>query len=485
MMLLQAEWMRFIRNRVYIVSACVAMVLLLGSAVDGGSTARAYREYLQLRQQQWAERLNALRADASIVNAASQAPAVATATFEFGRTEAPLAPRPALGGLALSARHFAAIPADVGVTLESRYVDSRRTETIDNPLLAALGAPDFSMVVALLLPLLVIALTHGLVQEAREQGTWMLIRAQTPEPWRSLSWALLLRWLFATAVVAVPSWIALWLDPGATISAGLTWMLGIALCALLWTALAGVANLLNISSAASTLVLLSIWLASSFASPGLLGAYAEMGEKPHSQIAALHTIRGIQQDAERRAPELLEQWYREHPDRRPAAITAHTFPVTFVPRYLEQDRQIVPMMRAIEALRSRRADRIEPFMALAPGPGLVLLADRLAGSSAQQQNAYMHALAEVEQAWRRVLVPGVLSYRGLTEQDVDELAFIGIHSMRAPGVSVLLSSFAAGAAVLAMLFTAWRKRLLAPAGSPAGWAKQRLPPPSGVPSRVK
>ena len=462
MTLLRAEWMRLVRNRACIVSAVVVLLLLVLSAIHAGLGARHHRVQVELREAQWAERLDALRTDRSMVDVATPAPAVASAVFEFGRTQAPTAVRPALGGLALAVRHFGTVPSDVSVTLESRYVDSRRTETIRNPLLASFGAPDFSVVAALLLPLLIISLTHGLVTDLRELGIWRVVRAQTSQPWRAVGWALALRWLLAVTIVAVPSGIALAMDPGSTLSSGMIWMLAVALCALLWTALAGIVNCLPMGSSACTLVLISVWLMSSFVAPGVLAAYAQTGERGGTRLGTLHTIRSIQQDAEVRERELLEQWYRAHPQHEPTIHVEHTFPVTFVPRYIEQDRRIVPLMRAFEARASERARRISPWLIVAPGASLVLFGDQLAGTSAEQQHTYMGAIARLEQRWRDVLYPAVMSYAGLKQGDIDELALLESH-FHSPAASFhTLFSLLVGSLVLLFVLVSCRNRMLGP-----------------------
>lgn len=459
MKLWHAEWTRLRRNRVSVCCTVSVLMLLLASALDAGLGAARYREHLQVRQQQWSERIDALTNDAGIVDPAEASGAVASAVFEFGRTEAPAALRPPLGGLALAVRHFTAVPADLRVTLESRYIDSRRTESITNPLLFSFVLPDFAVAVALLLPLMVIALTYGVVQEGRELGAWILVRAQTARPWRPVFVALCLRWLVAIIVVAVPTTLAFALDPGAEIRACLLWMAGVGMCATVWVAIAGLCNLLRLSSAATALALLGVWLITTVAVPALIVSFVREQVPAPSELATLRHVRDVQQRVETDEQPLLQRWYESNPKHVPVNVTSHAFPVTFVPRYLEQDRHIVPMMRRFEELRGQRADLIAPWLAFAPGAALVLLGDQLSGSSPQHQNRYAEAVLRLEQRWRAVLIPGVMSYGGLTRQDTDALRALRLDMPVRWNAAPLLAALLLAATVLPSLLLLLRHRL--------------------------
>jgi len=457
MNVLAAEWLRFVRNRTNLGIALIAFVLLVASAIDAGTRATQLRERSVTREQQWSGRLRNL----AVPNAQVEAASNATRVFEFGRTETPPLLRPMPGGLALAVRHFETLPADIGVTLESRYLDSRRNETIDSPLIGAMGAPDFSVVVALLVPLLLIGLSHGLIQDAREQGMWRLVRAQTSSPWRVLFSALFLRLAVAIVLVAIATAVAFALDVGSRWSDALSWLAAATLFATLWCALIGLLALPRMTAATATLALLSVWLVTTFAVPAVLVEAASRSDAPRSQLATLHTIRKIQHEVEANDRALLAAWYTAHPQHRPQTIAEHTFPVTYVPRYLAQDAQIVPLMRRFEQFRRERLERIEPYLAFAPGPALVLFADHLSGASARHQETYLQAIADAEVRWREVLIPRVMSYRGLDERDVSALAAIELE-MQAVEDSDLLPWLAAVAILLSTLVFAGRRALLAP-----------------------
>jgi ABC-2 type transport system permease protein len=95
--------------------------------------------------------------------------------------------------------------------------------------------------------------------------------------------------------------------------------------------------------------------------------------------------------------------------------------VSFLPRYLQQDLDIRPLMEDFDHARAQRFVELERWAWLSPNLALAMLADRLAGIDAPR---YLHHVQQVnayEDAWRNFFVPRVMSYRGLTADDFDHL----------------------------------------------------------------
>ena len=465
-LLLQAEWLRFWRNRVNLVILALTLLLLCASAIWSGLTAAQHRTNVQARTAQWDKALAELRRTApatTLSGAAGESTAAARNAFEFGRGEAPPALRPALGGLVLSVRQFTMLPHDIRVSVDSRHLDARRSDVLTNPLLDSIGMPDFAVVVALLLPLSIIGLSYGLVQEAREQGVWRAVCAQSEAPWRVLWAGLLLRLLAVLGLALLASLLAFALDPGASAALFGLWMLAVAAYCLIWIALAGVFNLLRVSAAACALGLLAVWLLTSFAVPAGLYRLAQAQEPAPSRLQAVIDIRGIQHQAEVHMEELLENWYSLNPEHRPQSIDTHAWPVSFIPRFLEQDGEMVPLMTGFDHARSRRMEAIEPATWLSPGLALVLAGDRLAGADAAHHARYVEEVDRFEERWRDLLVPAVMSYRGLTGTDVDLLPEFDPEQLRhASGVAGLLACLGSAAGLLVALLFLARVRIALP-----------------------
>lgn len=419
-LLLRAEWRRFIGQRLNLWTAAALMLALSACAVWSGYDART------IRQRLLHEQAVASQAEQDARNQVSQQEASGTAdgkkaagdTFQFASRQSPPAILAPLGGLVLSARSFGRLGTTQHVTLESRRTDARRSEPIINPLLEQFGLPDFSMVVALLLPLAVIGLCFGLVQEERERGTWRLILAQAVRPGRLLAIALLIRWAVIVAVAAGASLLAFAIDSGAMWSAYSWWMLLVALYASAWIGLCGwISGSSRLTSTAAALAAIGIWLATMFVVPALVSWHLDRQQPMPSRLQEIVHVREAQQDAEVRMEALLAAWYSAHPDDRPEGMTKHDWPISFLPRYLEQEALIRPRIAALSAVRADRFATFERRALLSPAMALITAADRLAGSDMPRYAEYATAVDRFEDVWRGFFVPKIMSYRGLSSID--------------------------------------------------------------------
>ncbi|WP_159595385.1 DUF3526 domain-containing protein [Hydrogenophaga sp. BPS33] len=414
----RAEWRRFVRQRLNLGVLAVFALLLGASALWSGLGAREYRA-AAAGQQADAEQAR-LKAQWAATHAPNGTQAM-MAAFQFARADAPPAHLPALGGLALGTGTFMLLVPDVRVTVESRHTDARKAERLSNPLLEAFGLPDFATVLALLLPLALLGLTYGWVQEAREQGQWRLVVAQCARPGRLFAAALALRGTAVWCVAALASSLALALDPGATPGAWLGWLAAVAAFCAVWLAMAGLFCLLPLSSAGAALGLLACWLVTTFAVPAALVARADQDLPMPSRLAATAAVREAQQEAEVHMDALVAHWYAAHPGVEPAARRTHTWPVSFLPRYLEQDLTIRPLMEDFDHVRARRYLWLEQRAWLSPSLALAMVADRLAGIDAPRYRRHVQQVNAFEDAWRDFFVPHLMGYRGLALQDFDRL----------------------------------------------------------------
>lgn len=418
-LLLRAEWRRFIGHQLNLLTASALVLALSACAVWSGYEARAVRQHVVHEQAVASQAGQDARDQVGRQEAsgASDGKKAAGDTFQFASRQSPPAILEPLGGLVLSARSFARLDTTQHVTLESRRTDARRSEPIANPLLEQFGLPDFSMVVALLLPLAVIGFCFGLVQEERERGTWRLILAQAVRPGHLLAMALLLRWTVIVAVAAVASLLAFAIDPGSTWSAYFWWMLLVALYASAWIGLCGWISASRLTSTAAALAAIGIWLATMFVVPALVSWHLDRQQPMPSRLQEIVHVREAQQSAEVRMEALLVAWYRARPGDRPKSVAKHDWPVSFLPRYLEQEALVRPRITALNTVRADRFATFERRTLLSPAMALITAADRLAGSDMPRYARYATAVDHFEDAWRGFFVPRIMSYRGLSSGD--------------------------------------------------------------------
>lgn len=457
MLILIHEWRRFVRDKTNLLIAAAALLILCACGAWSGLQASAARTQAGMQQAQWEQRIDQRRKAAPLAPGAD----AARQAFDVGRDDPPPTPIAASGALVLGVQQAALGAPAIRVTVESRYTDGRRSDPLLNPLLRQAGALDFAVVMALLLPLTLISLCYGMVQDARERGIWALVCAQSRRPWRVLLAALAVRLGATMLVAALASMLAFSLDHGATLPAFLAWMAALGAFALVWTALCALANLVRIPAAACGLALLGVWLLTSFAAPPALQRVAQAGDSLPSRLEAVAQLRAIQQDAEVRMAPLLKEWYAAHPALAAAAPGPHAWPVSFMPRLLEQDRGMRPLMLAYTQENARRTEQVERWSWLSPALALTMTADRLAGHDPLSYARYVADINRFEDAWRGFLVPRIMGYSGIPPDDLAHLPVFA-PTPAAPAHDALLRRQLLLALLLAALFTAFSGRLKRP-----------------------
>lgn len=425
MNLWQAELLRWWREpgqRLILVAICV--VWLVAGAL-GGISARDQRAAQFDAQQKWEAQLDQRRASALAAQSALPAQRAAAA-FELGRHLGPrvaLAPGP---GLALSpGNREGAVHPQIGI--ETRHFDSRRAETLHNPGLSHDKGRGLVWFIAVLLPLALISACHGVRLGDRDAGRWRWINSLSTRPWCPVMWALGLRAGILLVLAALSSALALALDSGSTTAVFVDWLAALSLFVAVWLVLVALVTALPMTAQGGTLALMGVWALTTCALPAVLGELARSQVPMPSRLAAVVESRKVLQDAETRSDALLDEWYATHPESAPPSVPdkPHAWPVSFVPRYLEIDRQLRPLMSSFDSARVNLAQRLDRFALLSPALWLIGAGDALAGHTATRHERYAHELARREDLWRAQLVPAVMSYRGLEHVDFDQLKVLG------------------------------------------------------------
>lgn len=456
-LLWHAEWLRFKRNRsnLFVILACAA--ILAASGIWSGYAAKAMRDQINTATMTWHSQI----ATAASAAAGSSDPAkIAIATYKLARDFAPPAHLPPLGGLVLSTSRFDILPSNIRAGIESRYADSRKSEAISNPLLTALGMLDFSTVTALLLPLFVIGLTYGLIQEDREQGRWRLVCAQMHDPWKILLPALAIRFLAVVLTIGCASACAFLIDPSSSATAFFEWLMVVTACTVFWLALCGLSTLLPLSSGAVALALIGIWIATSFILPATFSSLAQPTQAMPSRLESIATLRVIQQETEHDSEVLLAAWYADHPLTLPV-LTTHTWPVSFVPRYLEQDKQLRPLMAQFDHSRAKQLHAMQGWSWLSPSLAMIAAADALAGISADHYQTYIQQVNSFEDKWRDFFVPKIMGYQSLNSENYQTLPqfFFEDQTPTLPDLNKQTIAVMSSAGLFLMLIFIFRTRL--------------------------
>jgi ABC-2 type transport system permease protein len=408
--LITIEWIRFSRNTLNLWIVGVFFLLMTISAVWSGLTARDFRS-----------KANAPAVVQQSVNQAEMhdapkaiAPTDKATAFSASSSAPPLN-LPASGGLALSVSQMDFLSTQIKISTRSRHTDGRTSDQLFNPLMHEFGFLDFSTILALLTPLVIIALTYGLVQEDRESGVWRLVCTQTSKPWLLVFAALWVRYGLLLIVIITASLLAFTLDSGATLSAIGQWLLFISLYTLVWLGIAGLFLLLPISSGAAAIAMLGTWLVITFAVPAGLSWAANQTLKMPSRMTAIIDIRHFQEQSNQQSQGLLADWYTTHPDiKQPAQDLPRD--ITGLPAALQLDSQIRPLMFQFDEVRKKQFEFMERWSSFSPTLAVILMADRLAGIDAPHYADFIQAVNHFEDQWRAYFVPKIMGAIPWSEQ---------------------------------------------------------------------
>lgn len=414
----RAEASKFVRQPLTWVSLGALMLVLMFTSISAGLDARAWRAAAAQDEPLRAQRLDAVME--AMRKAGTSGPALATATYQAGRSELGSTRMPVQEGLVLGVQRLYSLPSALKVSLDNSQVDARELGSIKNPLLSLSGLPGIPAMTALLLPLAALILCAGMMQEEREQGRLSLLRVQASHGVGGLMRAAIgWRFMALFGVASVSTLPAFALDPGSSASAALSWLGLLAVFTLIWVVIGGLLSWAPISGAASMLTALGIWLGLTFVVPAAMVQAAQIHSPMPSRLSSIVKIRDAQQESETHEQELAQNWYASHPDI-PSHLPAVS-PASFVVRALQQEQELRAELKRFEDAREAQSDFVEHWSWLSPGLSLVLASERRAGVDVQSHLAYMRQVDVFRERWREFLVPRVMDRKGLTPDGWSDL----------------------------------------------------------------
>lgn len=456
MQLIAIEWLRFKRNRLNLWVTGLFLLVMLGSAVWSGLAAREFRQHGTAAPQT----VSAMSNQAEMHDAPKAADHTPKANAFAASAAAPPLRLPALSGLALSVRQLDFLSTGIKISTRSRHTDGRNSDQLFNPMLHELGMLDFATVFALLTPLMVIALSYGLVQEDRESGVWRLVCTQMSAPWRLVCSALSVRYSVVVLAVFSSSLFALWLDPAFSLETLAYWLAFAGLYSLVWFGIAGLFLLLPFSSGAAAIGMLGVWLILTFAGPALLAWAADRHAPMPSRLDSIIAVRQFQEQNNQQRQALLAQWYSNHPDLKlPQNGKELPREIAGLPAGLVLDQQIRPVMYRFDSARQAQFEFLEAWSWLSPALAALQLADRLAGIDAPRYAEYIRAVNHFEDQWRDYFVPKIMSDSAWSDElSRDQPRFAFAHPVNpAACLNLIAGQVALALLLLAVLFGSRRR----------------------------
>lgn len=411
MKLISIEWIRFSRNPLNLWIVGLFLLLMTVSAIWSGLAAREFRA-----KSNAPTIVHQATNQAEIHDAPKHLDSTKKVTAFSASSAAPPLRLPALGGLALSVSQMDFLSTTIKISTHSRHTDGRTSDQLFNPLMHEFGFLDFSTLLALLTPLVIIALTYGLVQEDRESGVWRLVCTQTSKPWLLVFSALWVRYGLVLLVIITASLFTFVLDSGVTVAVIGHWLLFISLYTLVWFGIAGLFLLLPISSGAAAIAMLGTWLVITFAIPAGLSWAANQSAKMPSRMTTIIDIRHFQEQSNQQRQTLLTQWYTDHADIKPPSPELPR-DIAGLPAALQLDSKIRPLMYQFDETRKNQFEFMERWSGFSPALAVILMADRLAGIDAPRYANFIQQVNQFENQWRDFFVPKIMGDSPWSEQE--------------------------------------------------------------------
>ena len=294
----------------------------------------------------------------------------------------------------------------------------------DNPSTLAAASFDVALVIVLVLPILMIAVSFDVLAGERSRGALAMVLS-APVRLTQLVWSRLLfrnglLWLTATLAMAVLvvandtggdryARFALWL--GVSLAYGLFWLTAIAFC---------VARFRSATNTAAAMV--GLWLTLALAVPAAIATVAEAAYPTPSRLAFLSEIREAQGETNRNLAKLTEGFLMDHPE---LSFGDEAVPAYFRGAFMSNQaarENTRPILEAYETARAGRAQTLRVAQYLSPS----IIAQRLlvasAGADLDRQHRFQAQARRALDRLADTIGPAVISRNRLPLAEFDTLA---------------------------------------------------------------
>lgn len=282
-----------------------------------------------------------------------------------------------------------------------------------NPALVAAGGLDAALVLALLAPLMVIALTYGLWGDEAEDGTWSLLRVQGIPPARVLRWRLFLR----GGVVTLVLWalIAAGVVVADLPADGRTLQLGALAAASVagWLGMSALVASMRRSSEFSLLTLLGAWMLLAIIGPALVTILASAAYPlPESLTLTAEQRQGYHASWDAAVPDTMERFYERYPAFRGATVPTDTYSNAwyYAMQQAGDDAARTSAAAYRQGLEARHRWTVRAAAWLPPATILLAQHD-LARTDLDSHLAYLDSVAEFHEALKQFFFPAVFDNR--------------------------------------------------------------------------
>ena len=334
---------------------------------------------------------------------------------------------------------------------------------LENPSHLMAGRFDLSFVLVWLFPLFLLALVYDLMAGDREAGTLRLALAQGVTPWRWMARRALARALPMLVPAALATLAAGFFGGVGGASARLALALAVVLAyGVFWVALALVVNTIARSAAAAATALGAAWVMLVLVAPTLLNVAVETLYPTPSRPELVAAGRKASGEAEQRGGELLNTFYRDHPELAPPGQQTD-FAAQHLTVQHEVGRAVEPVRQKFDAQLSRQQTAVGQWRFLSPAIALHEALTDLAGTGYWRHRAFREQVGGLRQAVSDFYTPRIHKRESIKMADFDKLPRFEFREEPAGVWMGRVISSLAGMLALAAALAGWAWRSLRPA----------------------
>ena len=334
---------------------------------------------------------------------------------------------------------------------------------LENPSHLLAGRFDLAFVLVWLFPLFLLALVYDLMAGDRESGTLRLALSQGITPWRWLARRALARSLPMLTLAALATLVAGFFGgPGGI---GLRLMLALAVVlayGLFWVALAIAVNAVARSAASAATSLGAAWVLLVLVAPTLLNVTVETLYPTPSRPELVAAGRKASGEAEKRGGELLNSFYRDHPELAPPGQQAD-FAAQHLTVQSEVGRAVEPVRQKFDTQLARQQTAVGRWRFLSPAIAAHETLTDLAGTGYWRHRAFREQVGGLQQAVSAFFTPRIHKGEPITMADIDKLPRFEFREEPAGVWMGRVVASLAGMLALAIALGVWAWRSLRPA----------------------
>lgn len=355
------------------------------------------------------------------------------------------------------------VPGHQMISLWKLSEPAETRSELENPSVLLAGRFDLAFVLVWIFPLFLLAFVYDLAAGDRESGTLRLGLAQGITPGRWLVHRALARALPVLGLAALATLAAGVFSDGPVAANRMVLAVAVVLAyGLFWVALAIAVNAVARSAAGAATGLGAAWVLLVLVVPTLLNVAVETLYPTPSRAELIAAGRKASGDAEKRGGELLNSFYRDHPELAPPGQRAD-FAAQHLTVQTEVGRAVEPVRQRFDDQLARQQTAVGRWRFFSPAIATYEALTDLAGTGYWRHRAFHDQTDEFRGAIYDFFSPKVHRREPVTMADYERLPRFSFREEPAGLWMARVGAGIAGVLTLTAILGAWSWRRLRPA----------------------